>query len=335
LTRLRWWISGESALDGNSAGNEQMGMRLHRRRFVSMGCPCEIGVFGADPDTVGAVIDEAESEVHRLDQKYSHFRRDSLISRIQIDAQRPGGVEVDNETASLLDYAATQFKISNGLFDITAGQLTRLWHQRDTLPSQAELSGTLNSTGWAKLRWQSPRLYMPKGMQLELGGLVKEYAADRAALKLKRRGKHSTFVELGGDIHVTGPRPAGRPWTMGIRNPGYRQQQSGNALADIPVFSGGLATSGDYERVSRIGGKPYGHIINPRTGWPVDTFQSVSVLAPSCLVAGSFATLAMLMGREKGLNMLSECGFAWLARTRDGTDYSGSSYDQPSTCQYS
>lgn len=288
-----------------------------------MGCPCEIGVFSGDVNKAELVMTDAENEVHRLDKKYSHFRGDSYITRLQTAARQPDGVEVDAETASLLDYAATQFEISQGLFDITAGRLARLWHQRESLPSDTELSSALRLTGWAKLQWQSPRLSMPKGMQLELGGIVKEYAADRAALLLKRNGMHSAYVELGGDIHLTGPRADDKPWNMGIRNPDHQRHQTGTAMAGIPVHRGGLATSGDYERASIIGGKRYGHIINPTTGWPVNSFQSVSVLSPSCLLAGSLSTLAMLMGHEDGLNMLNESGFSWLARGANDVDYNG------------
>lgn len=303
-------------------------MKLYRQLFHCMGCPCEIGIYSADAQATKLAFAAAEKEVHRLDKKYSHFRRDSYITHLQIAAQQAGGVDVDAETAALLDYAATQFKISRGLFDITAGRLTRLWHRRDSQPGKSELSSVLQLTGWSRLRWRSPKLSMPAGMQLELGGLVKEYAADRAALTLMRCGMHSAFVELGGDIHITGPHPDGKPWDMGIRNPLHQNQAASSAMADIRVLGGGLATSGNYERSSVINGKHYGHIIDPKTGWPVDSFQSVSVLAPSCLLAGSLSTLAMLMGHQGGLSMLSESGFAWLARDQHGTNFSGSSYDQ-------
>jgi len=293
-------------------------MKLYRQQFLSMGCPCEIGVFSTDPETARLAIAGAEKEVYRLDHKYSHFRNDSFISRLQTSARQPGGVIVDAETSALLDYAETQFKHSRGLFDITAGRLARLWHKRDNLPSQSSLGDALQHTGWTKLRWLDQRLTIPDGMQLELGGLVKEYAADRAALLLKRKNMHSAFVELGGDIHVTGPRPDGRPWNMGVRKPDYRQQENHRAIANIPISTGGLATSGDYERSSLINGKHYGHIIDPKTGWPVDSFQSVSVLAPSLLLAGSISTLAMLMGPEAGLDALRESGLAWLAQTSRG-----------------
>jgi thiamine biosynthesis lipoprotein len=283
-----------------------------------MGCPCEIGVYSADPMLARLAIAKAENEVHRLDRKYSHFRNDSFITRLQASAHQLGSVDVDEETSALLDYAEIQFKLSKGLFDVTAGRLSRLWHKRVGLPSDISLEKALQTTGWSKLQWKNRHLTMPPGMQLELGGLVKEYAADRAALLLKRRMMYSSFVELGGDIHVIGPHPNGTPWKMGIRKPDYKKQQNEMAIADIPILTGALATSGDYERSNLINGKRYGHIINPKTGWPVNGFQSVSVVAPSCLLAGSISTLAMLMGQEAGLDMLQNSGLAWLAQSVDG-----------------
>jgi len=283
-----------------------------------MGCPCEVGIFSPEPGLAKRLITEAREEVQRLDLKYSHYKSESHISHLQQQAARPQGVTVDPETSALLDYAAEQFRLSDGMFDITAGSLTRLWRKRDRLPSQDQLDEALRLTGWEKLDWTGRHLTMPAGMQLELGGLVKEYAADRAALLLKRRKMNSAYVELGGDIHVTGPRPDGSAWRMGIRKPDYRGQDRTAAMAAIPLFAGGLATSGDYERSFLIDGKRYGHIVNPQSGLPVESFQSVSVLAPSCLLAGSMSTLAMLKGVEAGLELLRSSGLAWLARTADG-----------------
>ena len=294
-------------------------MKLYRQRFVSMGCPCEIGVYTYDAEGAQQAISFARNEVHRLDRKYSHFRLDSFITRLQEAARQPGGVDVDVETSGLLEYGATQFRLSDGLFDLTAGSLARLWYNREQLPSDARLGEALRSTGWRKIHWKSPNLSIPKGVQLELGGVVKEYAADRAAMILKRKGIYSAFVELGGDIHVTGSHPDGKPWKMGICNPDPIQRNTAEAIASIPVHRGGLATSGDYERSCMINGKRYGHIINPKTGWPVESFTGVSVHAPSCLLAGSLSTMAMLKGEQGGLEMLKNSGLAWLVQRQDGT----------------
>lgn len=274
-----------------------------------MGCPCEIQLYARFRYDALAAFVQAEAEVHRLDRKYSHYRDDSELQRIQKKAAQTGGVEVDHETAALLDYAQTQFEISGGLFDITTRALSALWHRVEELPDEQQIQTALKQTGWHRLDWDGQRLTAPVGLSLDLGGVVKEYAADRVAGILKTMGFESGYVDLGGDLHFIGPHPDGRRWQTGIWHPGGGKR----AIASIEVRSGGLASSGDYERYSEIDGKRYGHIINPETGWPVSGLAGVSVLAPSCLVAGSVTTLAMLAGVDDGLSLLYESGLSWLA----------------------
>jgi thiamine biosynthesis lipoprotein len=292
---------------------------LFKHEYSSMGCPCELQ-FYAESTVLGRDgIELATSEVRRLDQKYSHYREDSLLSAIQSGATQAGGVVVDDETAALLDYADTQYRVSAGLFDITARSLSALWDRITSIPRQDEIDEALRTSGWDQVTWDGHTLEMPAGLAFDLGGIVKEYAADRVAGMLKQAGIQSGIIDLGGDLHILGPHPDGTPWRAGIRDP----DGSGNALATIGIRSGGLASSGDYERFSEIDGKQYGHIINPKTGWPVsasgESLASVSILAPSCLLAGSVSTLAMLAGAKKGLNLLGESGLPWLAVGYDGS----------------
>jgi len=288
-------------------------MDLFRHKFTSMGCPCEIQLYARSCKDALAAFCQAESEVHRLDGKYSHYRDDSELQQIQQKAARTGGVKVDRETAALLDYAQTQFEVSGGQFDVTAGTLSALWDQVEELPHEQQIKKALEQTGWRRLNWDGESLEAPAGLLLDLGGVVKEYAADRAAGILKTLGFESGYADLGGDLHFMGPHPDGRGWQTGIRHPDGGKQ----AIASIEVQSGGLASSGNYERYSEIDGKRYGHIINPQTGWPVNGLAAVSVLAPSCLVAGSVSTLAMLASVDDGLSLLRESGLPWLAVHRD------------------
>ena len=272
-----------------------------------MGCSCEIRLAapaGAEAE-VAALAARLEEEVRRLEARYSRYREDSELSRINRQAGRGGGRIVDEETAALLDYAHTCFEQSGGLFDITAGVLRRHWDfkapgRRPALPEPAALRQTLELVGWDKVSWRRPLLRLPlPGMQLDLGGLVKEYAADSTARVAGELGVRHGLVELGGDIRVIGPRPGGAPWKVGIANPLAPDE----ALAEIGLPAGALATSGDYERYLEIGGRRYSHILHPRTGWPVEGLASVSVVAGQCLVAGTAATIAILKGAE---------GEAWL-----------------------
>jgi thiamine biosynthesis lipoprotein len=289
-----------------------------KHKFSGMGCPCMLQFYSESAATGRDVIELATGEVERLDQKYSHYREDSLLSHIQFEAAQTGGLVVDPETAALLDYADTQYCVSKGLFDITARSLSAMWDRITSIPHQDEINEALRKCGWEQVAWDGRRLKIPAGLAFDLGGIVKEYAADRVAGMMKQAGIQSGSVDLGGDLHILGPHPDGTPWRAGIRNP----NGSGNAIATIRIRSGGLASSGDYERFSEIDGKRYGHTINPKTGWPVsksgESLASVSIVAPSCLLAGSMSTLAMLAGADKGLNLLGESGLPWLAVGYDG-----------------
>lgn len=300
------------AIDGWAPG-EILSPELHQHRFISMGCPCAVNLYAEHESQARRGFDLAELETRRLDQKYSHYREDSYLARIQRQAQCSGGVNVDRETAALLDYAETQFGISDGMFDITTRRLSALWDRIKSIPDQREVSKALNKTGWEKVRWNGLNLATVPGMEFDLGGIVKEYAADRVAALLIKAGFESGYVDLGGDMHFLGPHPNGNPWRAGIRNPVNRTEP----MAIVGLYSGGLASSGDYERYSEIDGTRYSHIINPRTGWPVNFgdagMSSVSVSAPSCLVAGSVTTLSMLLPKSKSVPFLEQSGLNWFA----------------------
>ena len=256
-----------------------------------MGSPCEVQIVADDRATAEA-FSATVSEVERLEQLYSRYRAESFLSEINRAAASGGSIEVDSETGLLLDYANTCFEQSGGLFDISSGILRRAWDFKSgKIATADELALLLPLVGWDKILWNSPTLRFPvAGMELDFGGVVKEYAVDRVAALLQDRAVTSGFVNLGGDVRVLGPRPDGAPWRVGIRHHRIRE----GVASLIEMKRGALASSGDYERCIVIDGVHYGHILNPRTGWPVREMAAVSVIADFCLVAGSAATIAML-----------------------------------------
>lgn len=291
------------------------GITLHRFTFSSMGCPCTLQVE-ADAEIAQRAATAVQAEVDRLDRKYSHYRDDSFVAMIGASADAGDGIIVDNETADLLDFSETLNAQSGGRFDITAGALTKLWDlQSDRLPDRAALAEARARCGWQRVSWKRPylRLGVP-GMRLDLGGVVKEYAADRAAQLCREVGAEHGVVDLGGDLAVVGPHADGSTWLAGITSP----SKPGAAIAQIELTSGGLATSGDYERVMIVDGRRYSHIIDPVSGIPVESFASVSVVAASCLVAGAASTLAMLLGIAEGRAWLEGLGLPYLCVDPDG-----------------
>ncbi|WP_341886884.1 FAD:protein FMN transferase [Variovorax sp. YR752] len=278
--------------------------------FQAMGTACRLRLAGCSEAAATAAADAAIAEVRRIETKYSRYRDDSIVSRINAAAGSGQAVPVDGETADLLDFAARLHDASGGLFDITTGVLRRVWDFRaGRLPLPDALAAQLARVGWRHVRWERPAVELTLGgMELDFGGFGKEYAADRAGTLLLEHGVPGGLVNLGGDIRVIGPHPDGNPWSLGIAHP----REPGAVIATITLHSGGLATSGDYERFFEFEGRRYCHILDPRSGWPVQHWRSVSVVAPACLAAGALSTIAMLSGagaqellRSQGVGFLT------------------------------
>ncbi|WP_431049058.1 FAD:protein FMN transferase [Roseateles sp. L2-2] len=288
---------------------------VHRHAFTAMASPNEIVLGGAAPDAAADACEAAEAEVRRIERKYSRYREDSVISAINARAGR-NAVAVDDETAQLLNFAAELHRQSDGLFDITSGCLRRIWDfKAGREPTRDALAVQLQRVGWHRAQWDGRTIALPQaGMEIDFGGIGKEYAADRAVAVLRGLGIRHGFVNLGGDIRVVGPRPDGQPWVFAIRHP----RREDEVCARIPVRYGALATSGDYERffITRDGRRCC-HILDPRSGQPVRHWQAVSVVAPLCVAAGALATMAMLIGAPAP-SRLSTPGVGFLLVDADG-----------------
>jgi len=290
-------------------------MKLCHYAFKAMGTPCSMQFYSRRFTVAEAASKLVIQDIKRLEAKYSRYLDNSYLSRINQVAVSGGEIRVDPETASLLDYAATCYRESEGLFDITSGVLRRAWNFKSGLiPTKNAIKTALKTVGWKKLRWENPLLIFPiAGMELDLGGVVKEYAVDRAVTICWEAGIRNGMINLGGDIRVIGPHADGRPWRVGISHPRRRD----TVLQTLELYEGGLASSGDYERCITLNGVRYGHILNPKTGWPVRHIAAVSVLGELCVVAGSAATIGMLKEDQAG-KWLRKLGLPHLWVTVDG-----------------
>lgn len=276
------------------------------RSFRAMGSDCEFQLcFGGGSDSQ-FIFKCLQDELERLESKYSKFRKDSLLSQINLGKE----VNIDNETISLLEHAFNCFEQSEGLFDVTAGRLNSLWDfKKKKVPSQEEISYALSVTDFSKVSWNNGILSMPAGMNIDFGGIVKEYAADTLAVLAKKFGVQYGLINLGGDIAIVGNKPDGIAWKVGITDPRGTETE----IASIDIYSGGLATSGDYKRYFIYEGKRYSHILNPKTGFPCAGLRAVSVAANLCTVAGSIATIAMLKDEPEAIKWLNDLGVPFVA----------------------
>lgn len=286
-------------------------------RFQAMASPCEVLLEGADlsADTASALMTTAAQEAWRIEQKFSRYRADNIIARIHACAGE--AVTVDAETADLLDYADRCFQLSGGKFDISSGPLRKVWQFRgkEFTPDLAQLRAVMDKVGWQKCRWQRPQLTLPAGAEIDLGGIGKEYAVDRTVrLLLEKSPRVNVLVNFGGDIACSGPRSGGKHWSIGLEK---TDSSAADTTADkaIQLSYGGIATSGDTHRFLLYRGERLSHILDPQTGWPVrGAPHTVTVLAPSCTLAGMLATFAMLQGADAE-TFLADQGFPfWIQR---------------------
>lgn len=265
-------------------------------QFSAMACPCEVLISTQSKDTATEAGNIALQEAKRIETKFSRYRDDNIIYAIN-NAQGET-IEVDQETADMLDFADQCYQLSNGKFDITSGVLREIWKfdGSDNVPAPAQIQAILPRIGWHKVDWQRPFITLKQGMEIDLGGIGKEYAVDQTAKLLNSTINTGFLVNFGGDIFANRPRKQNTPWIIGVDDPEHTGVKS---IGQIQLLQGGLATSGDARRYLLKDGIRYGHILDPTTGWPVpDAPHSVTVIANTCLEAGMLSTFAMLQGQE-------------------------------------
>jgi len=263
-------------------------------QFSAMACPCEILLESSDLSLIEKITAAAYKEAKRIEEKFSRYRNDNIIHRI--NNANNSTIKVDNETALMLDFANQCYELSEGKFDITSGVLRKIWKfdGSDNIPSQQQVDTIKPNIGWPKVNWQKPNITLPKNMQIDLGGIGKEYAVDSTINILKQFTSESFLVNFGGDIGCPKPRKNNTPWVIGVDDPTHTGE---NSAGRITLFHGGLATSGDARRYLIKDSIRYSHILDPQTGYPVPNApRSVSVIANTCLEAGMLSTFAMLQG---------------------------------------
>lgn len=281
-------------------------------RFTAMASPCEVLLDHVTHHEATELLDLAAAEAARIEHKFSRYRADSVVQHINMAGGKP--ITVDDETARLLDYAAECYSISDGMFDITSGVLRRVWKfdGGSRLLDKEAVFALLPLIGWDKAKWDNPCITLPIGMEIDLGGIGKEYAVDTTAGLIRPRTQSSFVVNYGGDLYISGPRSNGERWMIGVDDP---QTTGVGSVGAISAARGGIATSGDARRFLLKDGVRYCHILNPRSGWPiVGAPHSVTVVAETCLEAGILSTIAMLHGPEAEFFLKEQDVKFWISR---------------------
>jgi thiamine biosynthesis lipoprotein len=279
-------------------------------RFRAMGSPCEVLLEGGNRSQASSTIAAIAAEAWRVEDKFSRYRKGNIVD--QINTANGKAVPVDDETADLLDFATTLYGLSDGRFDITSGVLREVWtfDGSDRVPAPASVEAVLARVGWSRARWEKPVLTLAPRMQIDLGGIGKEYAVDRCIAIVRNSECAPGLVNFGGDLAVSGPPARRRAWKVAVEGV---LPNAADHLIDLR--QGALATSGDAQRFLFRDGIRYSHILDPRSGWSVPNAPaSVTVAADTCTQAGMTSTLAMLEGERAEEFLEQEGTLFWCRR---------------------
>jgi len=282
---------------------------LRKLSFAALGTNCEVQY-----SPVGGTGQAADFErravawVAAFEKKYSRFLPDSVLSRINAAAGRDW-VEVDAEMEEHFKLCDTLHFMTQGILDPTTLPLIRLWNwkaDRPSVPTAGQVAAAKELVGWKKVRRESGRVFLPlAGMALDFGGFGKEYAVDMVAQIALDCGLKNALVDFGHDLRALGA-PPGRPaWHIGLEDP----ERPGTSWASMAIVgSRGVASSGDYIRSFVADGRRFGHILDPRTGWPVGNgCTQATVTAATCLQAGVLSTTAFVLGIPQGIDFIQSC----------------------------
>ncbi len=291
-----------------------------RYEGTAMGSSLEIEVFGPDQAVCDRAIGEARAEIDRLDRMMTDWKPDSPLMEVNRAAGvRP--VPVPPELFFIVERSLRVSELTVGAFDITFAGAGKLWNWRapePEVPAPETVKATLANVGWkdVALDFREKTIYLSRpGMRLGLGAIAPGYAGDRALEKIRALGLRDGCVNMSGDVRVIGKK-GGAPWNVAITHPRKR----GENLAILPVSNAAVSTSGDYERYFEKDGRRYCHIIDPRTGYPADRCQSVTIVAPTLAFADALATAVFVLGPEKGIEVVEQLeGVEALVVSADGT----------------
>jgi thiamine biosynthesis lipoprotein len=315
---------------GKSASNAESD-NLYKETQELMGTFATITAVAdkAELPAAQAAVNKAFARLRQIEDLMSFHREDTEVALVNREAfDHP--VEVSAETFEVIKAAVQFARDTDGAFDITVGPLVRLWAEAGEagkLPSQEQIADALTKVGAAtKIKLDEEKKtvrFTVKGMSIDLGGIAKGYAVDKAIEVLRAEGVNNAIVEAGGNMTVIGKNAEGKKWIIGVKN---FFRKSGH-VEQIEVENMAVSTSGDYERFVVIDGHRYSHIIDPRTGMPVEGAASVTVIARDGMTADAWSTAASVLGSTRALEMLrkdpkyGDCQMLFAACTQGFRDY--------------
>lgn len=293
--------------------------KVYKKSTIMMDTVITISVVSHSKDKAEQAINTAFLEIKRLEALFDFYSADSEVSRINRNAGI-SRVKVSPDMLTVLDKSSFVSEKTEGAFDITTGSLLELYDFSQKIkPPKNALEKRLPLVNFRAVhinRKDSTAFLEKKGMLIDLGGIVKGYTADKTVDILKRAGIDSGIVAIAGDIKTFGLKPNGNSWKVGIKDP--RAEGQDDIIAALDLKDLAISTSGDYERYFMLDGKRYHHLLSPKTGYPVHTCQSASIITEEGVLADAFATGVFILGPEKGMKVIEHLGFDGLIIDKEG-----------------
>lgn len=267
-----------------------------------MGTSIAVQLWTDNAATGDAAVRSVFDEMHRIDNLMSTWKDDTELSHINANAAS-GAIDISDELCDLIDRALRFSVVTNGAFDVTYASVGQLYDYRAGVrPDDASRSEALQGVGYRLVELDCVAgsiRYLHQGVRIDLGGIAKGYAVERAVASLRQMGIKHAIVSAGGDSRILGDR-RGRPWTVGVRDP----RQRGAIVTRIPVVDEAVSTSGDYERFFEADGERYHHILEPGTGQSAGKVRSVTIIGPDAITTDAMSTSVFVLGVVDGLKLV-------------------------------
>ncbi|MBC8551388.1 MAG: FAD:protein FMN transferase [Candidatus Brocadiales bacterium] len=293
-------------------------LTLFKKTALSMGTVFEVTIYTADKYIAEKTFNDVFQEINRLDYLMSNYKKESVLSELNKNASTEPA-ECNTELASVIEQSLQYSEITDGAFDITIGPLMKKWgffKKEGRIPGKEELEPILESVSYKNIIIEEKAIkslskdlgtvktvfFKNPGTQIDLGGIGKGYAVDRVTSVLKQNGISSALINFAGNIYTFGTPPGKDSWVIGLQHP----RESEGLLGTFEIKDKAVSTSGDYEKFFTIEGKRYSHIIDPRTGKPVEGIVSVTIVTDNATRADALSTGVFVLGLEKGMALIEK-----------------------------
>ncbi len=303
--------------DEDGTGQKQE-LKLFKKASLSMGTVFEATIYAADKYVAEKTFNDVFQEINRLDYLMSNYKKESVLSELNKNASSEP-VDCNKELVNVIEQSLKYGDITDGAFDITISPLMKKWgffKKQGRIPGKEELESALESVSYKNIIIEEKAMkslaknpitvktvfFKNPGTRIDLGGIGKGYAVDRAISVLKQNGISSALINFAGNIYTFGTPPGKDSWIIGLQHP----RKSEGLLGTFEIKDKAVSTSGDYEKFFTIEGKRYSHIIDPRTGHPVKGVVSVTIVTDTAIRADALSTGVFVLGLEKGMALIEK-----------------------------